>query len=143
MNRIILGLAFALIATASASAASSPCGGNAAPVGAELRGPVLHVLDGRTLCVATGADPAQWVEVELQDAPASASWGALMSVAFGKDAACTVNGEGRVAVCRIGGRSVGPQLAQPRVAEAGRAWRAHAEPAPPLSPSIRIAAIDD
>jgi hypothetical protein len=131
MNSIILALALALgTAGAAVAQTASPCGGAAPAAGEEIRGPILHVVDGRTLCVARGGDPSRWTQVTLGDAPAQASWGGLMSVAFGKDAACVAQGGGRTAICRVDGRSLGPQLRTAEVEKAGVGWRRPAEAAP-------------
>jgi len=122
MNMIRLALALVLLSASAAAAQTSPCRGEAPAAGAQVHGPVLHVLDGQTLCVATGADPSQWLPLTLEDAPAASSWGALMSIAFGKDVTCTAQGAGHAAVCRIQGRSIGAQL-DARAIKAGVAWR--------------------
>lgn len=117
MNTIRLALVLTLLSAGAAAAQEPPCRGEAPAAGVEIRGPVLHVLDGHTLCVATGADPAAWRPIVLADAPADAAWGALMDVAFGKDVTCTGS------VCRIDGRSIGERLQDPAAAKAGVAWR--------------------
>lgn len=120
MNTIRLALALVLLSAGSAVAQTSPCRGQAPAAAAEVHGPVLHVLDGQTLCVATGRDPSQWLPIKLEDAPAGSSWGALMSVAFGRDVTCATG------VCRIEGRSIGAQL-DAQAARAGVAWRHSAD----------------
>jgi hypothetical protein len=142
MNRILLALTLALVGAGSAAASESPCRGPAPTAGANLRGPVLHVLDGRTLCVATGTDPSQWTEVILDDAPPAASWGGLMSVAFGKDVTCIARDGARTAVCHSEGRSIGEQLGAAGIERAGLSWKAPNETraAPsPQSRSLRVA----
>lgn len=131
MNTIRLALVLTLLSAGAAAAQESPCRGETPPAGVEVRGPVLHVLDGHTLCVATGVDPAAWRPIVLADAPADASWGALMGVAFGKDVVCTG------AVCRIDGRSIGARLQKPAAAKAGVAWRRPVDPDAP-QPSVRL-----
>jgi len=141
MNTIRLALALVLLSAGAAAAQTSPCRGEAPAAGAQVQGPVLHVLDGQTLCVATGADPSQWLPVTLGDAPASSSWGALMSVAFGQDVTCVARGADRAAICRIQGRSIGPQL-DAQAAKAGVAWRRPAdEPARAPDASMQVAAV--
>lgn len=137
MNTIRLALALAFLTLGAASAqAASPCRGQAPAAATEVHGPVLHVLDGQTLCVAQGADPSQWLAVRLADAPSEASWGALMSVAFGKDVTCAV--QGGAAVCRIEGRSIGAQL-DAQAAKAGVAWRTPAERPERVDVPMRVA----
>lgn len=125
MNTIRLALALVLLSAGAAAARTAPCGGAAPAAGVEIRGPVLHVLDGQTLCVATGADPSQWAPVKLADAPSASSWGALMGVAFGEDVICTA--QGGAAICRIAGRSIGAQLNDAEATKAGVAWRRPAD----------------
>ncbi|MFN3512463.1 MAG: hypothetical protein ACK41C_05430 [Phenylobacterium sp.] len=115
-----------------AAAAQPVCRAPAPAVGAVLRGPVLHVPDGETLCLALGAEPAQWVELRLQ-APslhrASAgpsSRGTLMAAAFAKDALCEIvaSADGApVAACEIEGRPLTELLDRPQVQAAAHAWR--------------------
>jgi hypothetical protein len=124
MNTIRLALALVLLSAGAAAAQTSPCRGEAPAAGVEVHGPVLHVLDGQTLCVASGTDPSQWLPLKLEDAPTGSSWGALMSVAFAKDVTCTT--QGGAAICRIQGRSIGAQL-DAQAAKAGVAWRRPAE----------------
>ena len=132
MSRIALSLAFALVAGGAAAAQDMPCRGAAPASGVALRGPVLHILDGRTLCVARGADPSQWAAVRLADAPTAPSWGALMGLAFGKDVECLMQDAAGTAVCRVAGQSLGPQLSGADAIRAGAAWRT---PAP--KPALR------
>lgn len=122
MSRIALSLAFALAAGGASAAQDMPCQGAAPAPGVALRGPVLHILDGRTLCVARGADPSQWAAVRLADAPTAPSWGALMGLAFGKDVECVMQDAAGTAVCRVAGQSLGPQLSGADVIRAGAAW---------------------
>lgn len=141
MNTISLALALTLLSAGAAAAQTSPCRGEAPVAGAEVHGPVLHVLDGSTLCVATGAAPTQWIALRLDDAPPTADWGALMSVAFGKDVTCTMGGAGR-ATCRVAGRAIAAQLQDPEATKAGVTWRRPAEqPArTPANQPMRMAA---
>ncbi|HET6971010.1 MAG TPA: hypothetical protein VFH92_07795 [Phenylobacterium sp.] len=106
---------------AAAPPADGVCKG-APEKGATLRGPVLHVPDGQTLCVARGFDPSRWIPLRLADAPASSTRAALMAVAFGKDVDCVVAAD-LSARCTIDGWSVGAAAGAPRAAEAARAWR--------------------
>lgn len=121
MKRIILILAISSLA-GGAMAQTSPCAGAAPVAGEQIRGPILHVVDGQTLCVARGIDPSQWSLVRLEDAPSSANWGELMSVAFGKDATCVVAADG-AATCQVGGRSIGAQVERAKVRNDGASWR--------------------
>lgn len=123
-----LAIAATIALSAAGAAQAAVCRGEA-PVGAaELRGPVLHVLDGERLCVALGPDPAQWVALRLADAPPSRDGGrgALMAASFGQDVTCRLIGRGEddvVAVCRTPRGSIGPRLAAPKIVRAGQTWR--------------------
>lgn len=139
MNTISLALALTLLSAGAAVAQTSPCRGEAPAAGVAVQGPVLHVLDGATLCVATGADPSQWLPLTLEDAPATASWGALMGVAFGKDVSCMAQGASGAAICRIAGRSIGAQLREPDAAKAGVAWRRPADPSSSSDAPMQVA----
>lgn len=138
MKRILLGLGLSILAHGVAQAQEQPCRAPQAAIGQQVRGPVLHVIDGRTLCVAQTPDPATWVKLELQDAPAAATWAELMSVGFGKDVVCVVGEAG--AACRTDGRSLAAELRAPEARAASAAWRAAT---PPLrDATLRVAAVD-
>lgn len=125
---------FALFAGAAQAHAASPCGAAAPAVGAEVHGPVLHVVDGRRFCIALGDTPDRWVELELADqgliraatrADANPR-GALMSVAFAQNITCKVVGasDGRpLATCAIDGLALGALATKPQAISSGRAWR--------------------
>lgn len=120
------------LAVGQAQAQDGVCRGKAPEVGATLKGPVLHVIDGERLCVALGPATDQWVEVQVSDASlqkASAgkpARGSLMAAAFARNAACSVTGivDGRaVAACRIEDRPLAETLGQPDIVRIGQAWR--------------------
>lgn len=86
--------------------------------GRTFSGPVTHIGDGDSLCVATGLGANTWVEVRVADfySPELHAPGgkeakrALERIAFGNRAVCTAQHRSYdrvVAVCRIGGVSVG------------------------------------
>lgn len=138
MKRILLALGLSVLLHGAAQAQDDPCRAPQAAVGQQVRGPVLHVIDGHTLCVAQTPDPATWVKLELQDAPAAATWAELMSVGFGKDVVCVVGETG--AACRTEGRSLSAELRAPEAKAASTAWRAAT---PPLrDETLRVAAVD-
>lgn len=125
--------ALALASAASPALAEGPCKGPPPKVGQVLHGVVLHVPDGRRLCIAARPAPDSWTELELEPqtpwpavSPSSAlSKAALMSVAFAQTADCTVvaASDGRpVARCRIDGAPVEALLAQPGALERAAAW---------------------
>lgn len=128
---IVLGLLFgvALVAT---EAQAGVCGGQAPAVGAQLKGPVLHVIDGQHMCVALGASPSSWVAVQVLDprvvraSTADDAKGRLMAAAFARDAVCVITGDngGRAtAACMIEGEQLGARLNQPEIAKAAHIWR--------------------
>jgi len=124
--------AFVLIAATSAQA-DDLCTAAAPAPGAVVRGPVLHVFDGATLCIALGATPDRWLPIRLsqeesgrslQDSPSSR--GALMAVAFGRDVTCRVTevgAEAATGVCKRRGRSLARQVRDPDAIVAGLEWR--------------------
>lgn len=131
MLSLLMASGIALVAT-TAEAETSVCRGEALEIGATLRGPVLHVVDGERMCVALGATPDRWVEIQVQPAPlqqtstATPSRGNLMAAAFAQNAVCTVTGlvDGRaVARCDVEGQPLAERLGQPAIAKVGQTWR--------------------
>ncbi|MFM8375493.1 MAG: thermonuclease family protein [Phenylobacterium sp.] len=100
--------------------------------GERFSGPVVHVGDGDSLCVAVGPRRGpDWVEVRLADfyAPelnepgGRAARSALERIASGRRVDCVSRGRtwDRVAaICRMGGRSLGDHMRAAGVAEGGR-----------------------
>lgn len=97
---------------------------------ARFSGPVTHVIDGDSVCVAVGPTPRDWVEVRLADfwAPESSQAGgqaakaALERMALGKDVTCVAGMRtyDRIAArCTIAGRSLGDNLRAAGVREGG------------------------
>lgn len=134
LSRHLCGLigALALSGLAGAAQAQTPCSGAAPAVGAQLHGPVLHVLDADHLCVALGATPDQWVEIQLAPEPVATtatlqpSRGSLMAVAFAQTVTCRVvdrAGDLPVAACRLDDQSLRGLTRQPAAYVAGQAWR--------------------
>lgn len=145
---ISAGLATALLFGATAcraeaapapTADAQPCTGPSPVAGVDIRGPVLHVIDGETLCVALGFETDSWIRLHLADAAqprvnktsnareaAPDPRGALMQVALARMADCrTIKGDdGQVeALCTIDGRPIGEQLRDPGVVAASYEWR--------------------
>ena len=83
------------------------CTARRASPGEAVRGPVLHIPSAELMCVATGRDPSRWVPVLLA-APAE-SRNRLMSAAFGENATCTINKDGR-GICHIDGDALSARL---------------------------------
>ena len=132
----LLLAATACRADAGEAASAMPCNGPAPVAGVEIRGPVLHVIDGQTLCVALGFSTDHWVKLRLADAaspvrrtssgPQADPRGALMQVALAKTATCRTlksRSGAIVARCEIDGRPIGDQLDDPDVTAASWAWR--------------------
>ena len=128
-----MGMATSL-AAAGAGAQTCPvrpplaaCTAPAPGAGARITGPVLQVIDARTLCVALGPSPSQWIQVEIADAEPDAGRGALMGAAFARDVQCVVTrraATGVRAVCiDLGGNSVGRLAASPGARMQARDWR--------------------
>lgn len=113
------GLAFTDAAQAGVCEAPLPKPGEV------VKGPVLHVEDGETLCVAEGFEPSKWIRLQVVDG-AGLPRSALMAAAFGKDAVCKVEsvGEGRaIASCAIEERPLAALLQQPEIMKAAGGWR--------------------
>lgn len=112
---------------------AGPCKGPPPAIGAVLHGPVLHVIDGDTFCVALGATPDRWTPLRLASvrphAPSIATrseHGTLMAVAFAQNVTCRVVGaaEARtLAVCEMDGHSIADRLEDPAAIRAGQQWR--------------------
>ncbi len=124
--------AMALLGVAGAANARAVCQGSAPALGAEIRGPVLQVLDSERLCVALGPTPDQWVEVVLAPEPLQktsghpANRGSLMAVAFAQNVTCRIEGETAglpIALCRLDDQSVRTLTREPAAYTAGQAWR--------------------
>jgi endonuclease YncB( thermonuclease family) len=110
----------------SGAALADPC---EAPVetfhaGQSFSGQVRYIGDGDSLCVGTDRDPSTWIEVrladfdapELRDLGGEAAKSLLREIALGQNVQCVAGGGRRggvvsyervIAVCRVGGRSLG------------------------------------
>jgi endonuclease YncB( thermonuclease family) len=134
----------AALAMAGGAALADPCTAipdrGPAPAwirpGATFSGSVPYVGDGDSICIGQGPTGRDWVEVRLADfyAPELRGPGgeharrAMMRVTSGKRVSCTVGGgKGRrvlshdrvIAVCRIGGTSLGELMRREGVGEGG------------------------
>jgi endonuclease YncB( thermonuclease family) len=137
MRAIPTGLILAAVALAT-PALADPCKAipdkGPAPAwlrpGATVSGPVVHVGDGDSLCVAAGRGPDRWVEIRLADfyapelrAPGGAQAKAtLQRLTAGRTLTCKVDHQtwDRVAaVCKLDGRSLGDRMRAAGVAEGG------------------------
>ena len=86
------------------------CTAPAPLAGEPFAGPVLQVVDGRTVCVALGPTPDQWIRVDLADGKDATPRDALMGAVFAQRIVCVSdrsNGQGVVAHCALDGISVG------------------------------------
>jgi hypothetical protein len=119
-----------------AQAADSVCTAALPAAGTVIRGPVLEIEDGETLCVALGETPDQWLRLTLADAPVDnpvrrAAFttaddnprGTLMAVAFARTVDCRIEDGGRALCALDDGRSVGALLKTRTAQAAGRDWR--------------------
>lgn len=99
--------------------------------GSTFSGPVVYVGDGDSMCVAVSKGPETWVEVRVADfyAPelhalgGSQAKAALERIAAGKRTVCKAQHRSHdrvVAVCRIGGKSVGDLMRSAGVTEGGQ-----------------------
>lgn len=102
------------------------CGAPGPAVGSSFSGPVLQVIDGRTLCIARGADPERWIRVRLAGADRPGDRGALLAASFGRQVNCTAQARGRdeiVASCVVDGRDLGIEARSPATRTEGLKWR--------------------
>ena len=87
---------------------------------------MLQVIDGRTLCVAKGPTPDQWVQVRLSDVHDRGGRAALMAAAFAKDVVCGTtsrDGQGVVGRCILGGASLGQLVQSEEIHAQAASWR--------------------
>jgi hypothetical protein len=118
---LIVVVAAAGLVTAGVGHAAEPaCGAPSPKVGAVVRGPVLLISDGRTMCLAGGDTPETWTRVQLPYADVTR--GVLMAAAFGKNAECRI-GPGGEAACTVEGRSLAEELHRPEILKAALRWR--------------------
>ena len=102
------------------------CGARIPAAGEPFAGPVLHVIDGRTLCVAQGPAPSQWIRVTLADAPAGNPRSVLMAMAFARRIVCVakaVDEDGAVATCGLAEAPLKSLIASPGLRAEGVFWR--------------------
>lgn len=111
----------------AAPALAQTCRAPAPAAGQTVSGPVLHVVDGATLCIAQGPTPDQWIPLRISPAPMTlpADRERLMAAAFSQSLTCRIVGGGTVkaAACTVGGRPLDAVLAQPATMTQAKAWR--------------------
>jgi hypothetical protein len=113
-------MAMTVMFAASRVCAADACQGPRPQSGAIVRGPVLDVPDGSSICVAAGASPSTWVKLPLSRLQTTRL--ALMAAAFGKNAICLVGVDG-AADCVIEGSPLASVLGQTALLKAALAWR--------------------
>lgn len=120
-GRLIPILMTATLVTAFASHAwaGDVCQGPTPGAHAAVHGPVLAVPDGSSLCVATGVSPSAWIRIPLDLQTTRA---ALMAAAFGKNATCAVDADGRGA-CTVEGKPLAEAVHSPEIVKAAYDWR--------------------
>ena len=119
---MIMALAFASPALAQV------CRGPAPAVGAVVTGPVLHVIDGQTLCIAQGPTPDHWIPLTIASRLASlpADRERLMAAAFSRALTCQVTGDRgatRSARCTLDGRPLDSLMTDPATLTQAATWR--------------------
>ena len=102
-----LAITVTALVTPAAASSEQVCAGPRPAPGQAVRGPVLHIPSADLMCVATGRDRSQWVPVPL--AVSAASRSRLMSTAFGENALCMINKDGR-GICHIEGDALSARL---------------------------------
>jgi hypothetical protein len=109
------------------SSLAQTCRAPAPAAGQIVSGPVLHVIDGRTLCIAHGPTPDQWIPLRIAPAvPAlPVDRDRLMAAAFSKSLTCKVTSGGRVktATCTLAGRPLEALLTEPATITQAKTWR--------------------
>ena len=120
--------AITLVALAiAAPAMAQTCRAQAPEAGRTISGPVLHVIDGRTLCLAQGPTLDMWVPVRISSAVIAvpADRERLMAATFAQSLECRITGGGAVktATCTVAGRPLDTLLAEPATLTQAKAWR--------------------
>ena len=124
----LLSLAAPAFAQMSAQTGPQTCRATAPTVGQTVSGPVLHVIDGQTLCIALGPTPDQWIplRVSASATPLPADRERLMAATFSQALECRItSGRGAVkaAACTLAGRPLDSLLQEPATITQAKAWR--------------------
>ena len=111
-----------------APALAQTCRAPTPPVGQIVSGPVLHVLDGQTLCIALGPTPDRWIALRISPSmtPLPVDRERLMAATFSRSLSCEVlGGAGAVrrAACTLDGRPLDAVLAEPATITKAKTWR--------------------
>jgi hypothetical protein len=102
------------------------CTAPAPVLGEPFAGPVLHVFDGHTLCVAQGPTPSEWIRVKLDLGSGSDARSALMAAVFAKRVVCVAHRDARVEVvanCVVDGVPLNERLESPAIRTDAAFWR--------------------
>jgi hypothetical protein len=112
----------------AAPALAQTCRASAPPVGQIVSGPVLHVLDGQTLCLALGPTPDRWIALRVSPSvtPLSVDRERLMAATFSRSLRCEIlggSGAVRRAACTLDGQPLDAVLAEPATITQAKTWR--------------------
>ena len=136
MPAVAIALASALLNSAPAVPADlappprvsivADCAAAPPATGADFSGPVLQVIDGRTLCIAQGPTPDRWVRVRLAGVHDREGRGALMAASFARDLTCRAvrrDEDGVVASCSLSGTPLGQVVSGEAATVQAASWR--------------------
>ncbi len=126
VSTLLSGPALPVEAAPSRVSIVAACTAAAPAEGQSVSGPVLQVIDGRTLCIAKGATPDQWVRVRLADIYDRENRGALMAATFAKDVVCSVertDAQGVVGRCSMDGAPLTQVVASAPAQVQAASWR--------------------
>jgi CheY-like chemotaxis protein len=120
--------ALSLAAPAVAQSLSETCRAPAPAPGQTVSGPVLHVIDGQTLCIAQGPTPDQWIPLRIAATAMTlpSDRERLMAAAFSQSLECKVTrgrGPVKTAACTLAGRPLDDLLQEPATITQAKAWR--------------------
>lgn len=132
--RYALALAAGLVLASAVPALADPCTAPLPKPGTEFSGTVRYAGDGDQICVSDSADPSTWVEVRLADFYAEEltkpggkeARDTLRGLVMGKRVDCLAerpNWDRIIAVCTVGGVSIGDRMRRAGVPEGGNGWR--------------------
>ena len=118
----------AILTLAGAPAVAQVCRGAPPAVGQTITGPVLHVIDGESLCIAQGPTPDHWIPLRVAPSitPLPVDRARLMAAVFARSLVCTVKGARgatRLAACTLGGAPLSDLLSIPAGVSDAKAWR--------------------
>ena len=115
---VLAVLFFAAPALAQTCQAPTPAAGQV------VSGPVLHVLDGHTLCIALGPTPDHWIALRISPSvtPLPVDRERLMAATFSRSLRCEILDRGR-ATCTLDGRPLDAVLAQSATITQAKTWR--------------------